>query len=324
MNREYKCDHCEYVSDRKNNLERHVDVKHPKKDDYSCIYCGMLFSNRQNKWRHEKYSCKSKPDNNNLIINLIQQLAEKDKKLEDKDKKIEELIEENRQDRSKMLNIIENNSHTTDKSVSTLAYVVKHYKKAPAIKKLTQKGAIKMLEYKGDNKYDTLTAEEKMVIAFRVKRLHEFLGDLIINTYKDSEDPTNQSVWASDTARLSFVIMKGIEKGKKEWIEDRSGKKILNLIIDPLVDKAKQFLATHSNNCNDLFKGEKLNSDYDSEDSEFSESDKYDRSRIGDYNLITDMETIVDINKVIGDRSLHDKILKYICPFFKLESYKKK
>ena len=69
MNREYKCDHCEYVSDRKNNLERHVDVKHPKKDDYSCIYCGMLFSNRQNKWRHEKYSCKSKPDNNNLIIN---------------------------------------------------------------------------------------------------------------------------------------------------------------------------------------------------------------------------------------------------------------
>jgi len=60
-------------------------------------------------------------------------------------------------------------------------------------------------------------------------------------------------------------------KRKKEWIEDRSGKKILNLIIDPLVDKAKQFLATHSNNCNDLFKGEKLNSDYDSEDSEFSE-----------------------------------------------------
>ena len=97
-------------------------------------------------------------------------------------------------------------------------YVVKHYNKAPAIKKLSDAKVIKMLEYKGEDPDDNLTTEEKLTIEYRGNRLHRYLGNIIVDTFKDAENPSKQSVWASDTARLSFVIMKGIEKGKKNFL----------------------------------------------------------------------------------------------------------
>ena len=62
-----------------------------------CKFCNKEFSNRQNRWRHEKLYCKKKDNQeyNNLLelVKLLnKQLKEKDKQINQKDTQIDELI----------------------------------------------------------------------------------------------------------------------------------------------------------------------------------------------------------------------------------------
>ena len=326
----FECDKCDYKTDRKSNYDRHLEsAKHTEeKIVHECNYCHKIFSHYQSKWKHQTERCKERPE--------LKQETDKDQiigLLLEEVKELRKEREENREERKGFMNIIEGNSKTANKSISAMAYVVKHYNKAPAIKKLSDAKVIKMLEYKGEDPDDNLTTEEKLTIEYRGNRLHRYLGNIIVDTFKDAENPSKQSVWASDTARLSFVIMKGIEKGKKEWTEDKCGAKIMNLIIDPLLIKVKKILGTHSSNCykkinsldfgnnsqknklNEDSESDELDSDYDSGS---SNSDKSIYKKSNDY-LLTEMETIMDIRETIDKRTLHDKLLKFICPYFKLQ-----
>lgn len=60
----YKCDKCEYVSDRKYNLDRHLEnVKHEfENPDHHCKFCNKKCSNKYNKTRHENI-CKKNMQN---------------------------------------------------------------------------------------------------------------------------------------------------------------------------------------------------------------------------------------------------------------------
>jgi hypothetical protein len=200
---------------------------------------------------------------------------------------------------------------------------MKHYRKAPVVRKITDKKAIKMLEYHGKSKNDKLTTEEKMIKEFKLNKLHKYLGNIIIDTYKDAENPENQSVWTSDLSRLSFVIMSKMSTGKKEWVVDKNGIKVTNLIINPLLSKTSKTLSTYIEKCEELSRGEALNPDYDSDDSNYSKSDKYNKSRMYDEDLVKEMSTAKKIMDVIEQGELHTQILKFICPFFKLDAVRK-
>jgi len=78
------------------------------------------------------------------------------------------------------------------------------------------------------------------------------------------------------------------------------------------------------------FEESDFSTDYDS-GSESSESDsgsdfedekpkkiKYDKSRMFDQSLVHNMQTAHDIRMIIDNKTLHESILKHICPFFKL------
>jgi len=63
---------------------------------------------------------------------------------------------------------------------------------------------------------------------------------------------------------------------------------------------------------------DELDSDYDNDSIESTKSNRSMYKKSNDY-LLTEMVTIRDIVEIIQKRSLHDKLLKFICPYFKLQ-----
>lgn len=344
----YGCKPCNYRTNKQANYNRHLEsTRHYNKannieKEYPCSRCDTKFTSSNSRWHHEKHSCHNNllsVQTGKVVEQLIRKIDEKDKQMEERDKfymdKIRSLVdatarlaEVNNKERHKYLDIITNDTHTVnkhvaDKSISIMSYIMKHYRKAPVVRKITDKKAIKMLEYHGKSKNDKLTTEEKMIKEFKLNKLHKYLGNIIIDTYKDAKNPENQSVWTSDSSRLSFVIMSKMSTGKKEWVVDKNGIKVTNLIINPLLSKTSKTLSTYIEKCGELSRGEALNPDYDSDDSNYSKSDKYNKSRMYDEDLVKEMSTAKKIMDVIEQGELHTQILKFICPFFKLDAVRK-
>lgn len=335
----HSCEVCDYSTCRKDNYCRHIKsqnhidkmnkLENLKNTCHSCKFCKKNFKSRQNKWKHENFACSKKPktsddselifddesiinskiDNNNVMLMLLKQSEEKEKRMmkmmEEKEKRIEDLIKEQSHERKEYLDIIKNGAKTTHKSVSAMKHVIENYKKAPPVKKLNDKKAIKMLEYYGTSK---LTTEEIIINKFKSCILHEYFGTMIIEEYQKSEKPEDQSFWSSDVARLSFVIVQEMSKGKNEWISDKSGVKIMELIIIPLLCNAKIILKKYIEKCN------ALNNKYYSSKDDMEISDF--RSNVG--NRVESMQHALDIIISIDEKSMHDKVLRYICPYFQI------
>ena len=343
----YSCNSCDYETDKISNYQRHTESEKHKANlikTFSCKYCGRDFGSSQSKWNHENSYCKERPNkkedtNSNLVKELLKKIDEKDKIILDQLKAKDELLKIGGEEKKDLMEIIKGSNKNAGKSMNTLAYVVKHYNKAPAMKKLSDKNAIKMLEYKGKE----LTSEEMMIHRYRNGTLDAYLGDMITNAFLDADSPSKQSMWTSDVARLCFVIMYPLSKGRREWIADKSGIKITELIIDPLLKNAKEMLLAYINESGKLYNGKKVldikqkiefdddsdTSDSDSDglssDSENSDSDdgkykkiKYDKSKQYDQTLVLNMQTAHDIRMIIDNKTLHESVLRHICPFFKL------
>ena len=65
--------------------------------------------------------------------------------------------------------------------------------------------------------------------------LERYLGDIIIKCYK-KDDPKKQSLWSSDTSRLTYVVRELMNNKKIDWAVDKKGIKTKTYIINPLLD----------------------------------------------------------------------------------------
>jgi hypothetical protein len=64
--------------------------------------------------------------------------------------------------------------------------------------------------------------------------LDSFFGKMIVKFF-DKENPEDRQIWTADMSRLSLIIMQVVnKKGEKEWHHDKSGKKFIDLVIDPM------------------------------------------------------------------------------------------
>lgn len=275
----------EAVTKQKNELEKIKSISSESYKDssdeeiidvLSCKFCNKKFSHKQSKYRHEK-SCHRK--------NLFDDCADKDiskfiQYMMDKDKEI-----------LKLHDIIATQASASGKSASTLSYIVKHFNKAPPIKKLGNKEAIKLLEYDVPENY---TSADMFVYKHKSKILHEHLGKIIVNEYK-TKNPGDQSFWNSDSARLSFIVRQAINL-EGEWIADKSGLKIKNLIVSPMLDIVKEAMKKYVKE-----KGKLIENGNESID------------------LLDDMGNANEIITEIAQGHLHKEILKFISPHFNLD-----
>ena len=312
----HECNICNFSSSRLADLDRHKKTKkhianadkilkesiknkkHISVDDcsdnktlsesFSCTFCSKIFTHLQSKCRHEKHYCKKKkPD-----------VSSKDEEITELKQQVKSLLDLVATTTTNFMGLMKDNTDLASKSVSTTSYVVKHFDKAPPIKKLGNKKAIKLLEYNVPKNY---TPGDMIIFNQKSDMLDKYLGNIIVDEYK-TENPEDQSFWNSDSVRLSFVVREVLKSGDDEWITDKSGIKLTTLIITPMLDTVK-----------DIMK------EYVKKHSVILGEDDYENPDIVG-NLTSANDIITNINK----NTLHTEILRYIAPHFNLNIHKLK
>lgn len=262
----FLCELCNYSTDIKFAHERHLtSQKHIKKEKetaktpiapqnsaektkiFECNYCKMTFTRACNLSRHKKI-CTDNANNTKRERELLKEVEylKKINKIHEDDKiQLNDTI-------SHYKSVINNAGLVIKTSVSALSYIASNYKDAPKLSKLNDYSYIQYQDE--DDEFDLL----EIVFTYqKEKKLYKYLGDIIINAYK-KEDPKKQSIWNSDTTRLTYVIRDIIDKNP-DWIVDKKGVKTTKYIIEPLLGYLRKLLNKFiDENCLENFVNEPL------------------------------------------------------------------
>ncbi len=289
----YKCEQCEYETDVKSNLERHkkslmhMQSTENNNGDYICSKCGKHFLHFSSLSRHENYRCiKMKSELDIIKIQLVEyQASIKAQKVELENEYLKKELSIVKQQNTELKTYIDNNKLNPTYKVSVKNYVQQNYPDAPALEPISD---YSKLEYEDNEFIDTLTYNHNHSC------LHKYLGDFIIKYYK-KENPSEQSLWSSDTARLTYVIKELLANKKSSWNHDYKGVKTKDYIVNPLLNYVKGYIEEywikHIDDCLAMKHGNliKFNNIYN---------------------------TIYKIKKDIENDILAGDIVRYIAPYF--------
>lgn len=288
----FKCTICNYRTDDKSNINRHYKTKKHienttnKKDDenlsFICNECGKEYMYASGLSKHLK--------SGRCGTDVIKHLEEEyNKKLKAKELEIENqyLKREN----TELKQFLQNkDSGSTTYNISIKNFIQQYYPDAPALEPIEN---YNLLEHKESTELmDTLIHKQTN------GQLSEYLGDFLVKCYK-KEDPTQQSIWNSDTARLTYIIKDLLASNDSCWNQDFKGVKTTNFIIKPLLQYLNTYVKDHIIKESNIFaslKGVKM------------------------YWHIDRIRTLSNIQKEIENGVLGGKILKYIAPYFYLKN----
>jgi hypothetical protein len=228
---------------------------------FLCEFCGGNFSHKNAVYRHMKHYCKEKKLGSNKLSSrsIESNIDNYENKLKQYETKIDML------EREKDIYKNENEYHKTlttnagnivDKSLSTLAFVVQNFKNAPPIKAIGN-DEFKRLIYEDNSgekvdkrrKIDDIDASKILVKYFRSDRLTELLNNIIVKHYK-TQMPEDQSMWTSDTSRLTYVISDAM-RGASMWMTDKSGVKVNEYVIKPMLDHVDRMMIKYIGSMNE-------------------------------------------------------------------------
>lgn len=310
------CEICNYKTNYKYNYDRHLLSKSHKTlvvfkdgvinhdDDnikFKCNNCGKIFVHLSGLSRHKKL-CKIKTNNsNNNNTNEIKDLKDKVANLTDLTKQLVEYIKINTDLTNKNSNIINktiNNNNTYNISIKN--YIQKNYSNAPHLQPLTDYTLIEKIEpLLIQFKDDDMQFIDVLISKYKSDILAQYLGDFIVKFYK-KDNPAQQSVWNSDTSRLTYIVKHLLgNKIKSEWLVDKKGVKICEYIIDPLLE--------YISKVNDAFINQCCDRKVIEEESEFEMERRIKNQRMAVFML-----------KDIKEKKISKDIIKYIAPYFYL------
>lgn len=282
----YICDACSYETDIKYAYEKHLtSKKHLDKIDsddvknkYCCPYCPNEYSNAGNLSKHKK-SCSEKKQ---LVDSYEKEIKEIQSLLKCKEESI--IILKLEVDDLKLM--INNTGSMVKSSMSTLSYIAKYYTKAPAIQPIKN---MKILHVDcTNNKF-----VEQLMYEKKHKTLVNFIGDLIVGIYK-KEDAGDQSIWASDISRLTYIL-RDMMGGKVDWVVDKKGIKATKYIIQPILNYINKCALKYINDTDPRHTG------------------------LTTEQAVTkaiQLNKAMEISNMIDDKMLIEELLKYIAPHF--------
>ena len=309
----YKCNECKYTTVNKSNYNKHLkSKKHLKNDtanleksqkqcvyletktvlsrkfkEHACTNCGKKYETRSGLYKHNKGNCEEGEEFYKQTLELKQKLEEKTKELDifknERIKHLEQVVE-NYSKSSK-------NAKSITYNISVKNYVQQYYDNAPALLPMKNYEVLEFID-----KRETLM--DKLIFHYNHDTLCMFLGDFLVQYYK-KDNPSQQSLWNSDAARLTYVIKQYIAKNKSLWIDDIKGAKTIKYMITPMLDYINNYVK-------DCIK---------------EESDKVIDLSQEDGNIINkNLEILSEITTIINDHLLHDDIIKYIAAYFRMEN----
>lgn len=313
----YNCTPCNYSTSNKFCYGKHLKTKkhgktiqtdpegtrlEPVWNLYQCRFCNITCSTSGSLSRHGK-TCSVKKQ---IIANYKEQIGHLNITINEKEKEIEHLTNINCMlcTENKHLKGLVNNAGSIIKtSVSAMSYVIKHYKDAPPLEGLKEFAMIKdVQDDEDDENSDDNNFVQTLLYEQKNQHLDAYIGDFIIKTYK-KEDPKEQSLWNSDSVRLTYIIRELINNKNTNWVVDKKGIKITQYIIDPLLDYIKNVVQ-----------------DFILERATFHHFDEFD-TKIE--KLLEQLNISAQIIKSIDDKLLSNNINKYIAPYFYLSKSKK-
>ena len=323
----YKCDLCNYVSHDKFNYKRHeISKKHIEKvnkkpnescmnpegiistrlnENFKCQYCNNFYSTSANLARHKK-ACESKnkleteydtklkqltDQFTNQINDHIKMLNQKDEIIKQKDETLhqkDETIHVLKSEVMHLKSIVNNTGSIIKTSVSTMAYVIKNYDNAPALESVKDYSAIHYEQ-------DSTEFVENLIYEHNNNKLYIYISDFIIKTYK-KDDPSTQSLWNSDTSRLTYLIREIITNNKVDWKIDKKGIKTTKFIIDPILEYIDEQVRMY-------VESYKVDHQISAKEAE---------------RQMMKLKSGMEIIKSIETKVLSEEILKYITPHFYL------
>lgn len=336
----YYCNVCKYDANSLSNLlnhkktKKHIGLCEKNKNVKNkilciCDYCKKKFKHLSSLYRHKK-TCEM-IKNKNLIDNLTTnekiykiQVKEKDENVQFLkhivDKKTDMLFGANK----------------IMKNMSVLKFLSSHINSAPPleyfkkerIEEIINEGPIiknNMIKYpdEKDNHFP-----EHIIYTNNHGVLLEYLSGLIVEEYK-KKDPTKQAMWISDVPRIVFTVTKKSKKKKDEnqdnnddnsednnidnisetdsvsvfeaeWIYDKNGLYVRELIIDPLLDYVLEKLKLYIDRSNEWIKN-----NWDSPYRDLKQ-DKISKA--------------LDIVSDIKGKSIHRKLVRAIAPKFHMSN----
>lgn len=317
--------HKEKVKERTNETQRER-ISYNNSNRHTCNFCNNTFATSSSLARH-KNSCSDKDNlikyyekeltklteqnNNHKYENdkLSNEIIHLKQLFEEKDNQIDTLKEE-----IKYLKTIINNTGSIIKSsVSAISYVTQHYTDAPALEAIDDYSKLTYDIDSESNQTDNAEPKEKtddeirkdkdrfintIVVKHEKNILDRYLGDIIIKCYK-KKNPKDQSLWSSDTSRLTYVIRELFANKKIDWTVDKKGVKTRNYIVKPLLEHV-----------------EKLMKEYITEYSVFDK----DELDMREYEpKLRRMNKLGEIMAAIDNGTLPENIVSYVAPEFFLK-----
>ncbi|ARF11999.1 zinc finger protein [Klosneuvirus KNV1] len=291
----FVCETCNYSTDDKSNYNKHMkSTKHYKKSiqvvktehivnhkkspkDYNCQFCKRIFTTSSNLTRHERVCAGKVIEKKELEL----ELKYKDKELENAHKKINELEKALRTTKT-----------APTYNISIRKLIQTSYPDAPCLAQLDHYSII--------HEDDEIDLTQDLIYYQKKNILDKYLGDIIIKYYK-KENPEDQSIWSTDSARLNYIIKELMASNRSQWSEDLKGLKIKHYIIEPLLNYIKDY----------------INDQIDIMHEQIKASDANQCRKIGLRQTI-----LAEIREQIFNGILEDDIIKYITPSFRFKSDK--
>ena len=221
----------------------------------------------------------------------------------------DELLDHYRKEIDYMRGMLDTAGGMANKAVGSLSHIVNNYDDAPPLEKAKSSDVLKIKNsrVKVKNKKEREMIIIKQIFsAYNHGTTGEYVGDIIVSMYK-KKDPELQSIWATDTSRLTYLIKKPEDdedstNSHSRWVVDKKGVDTVEYIIDPILQKikslAREYLDQNPPGMKDGF-------------------GNIDNDRIASIE-----KTYVGLVSDIDDKKIHQKVLKYISSHFYFDKNK--
>ena len=311
----YYCKYCKYHTKHLSHFKKHlktqihecnieknniVDTKKInnivnfdefKQIIYSCDRCHNVYLTKRSLNNHTNLCKKDfhvvSIENENK--NLKKEIKEKNNQLKTKDNQL-----------NKVIDIAHDNSKTANTSMNILRYAKLYLNNVKPLEQLEGDSIYNVMKYKNPERMETINEQYVKVAIHKFNHniFANFIGDMIIEHYipKSKKDA---NVIATDTSRLCFIIMQKINKKKDiekvEWMNDKSGKKFTELVLEPLINAVKDTLT---------------------EFIEFKKTKELNENNLCLMGKCVELKRDIEVNKFIKP------ILKYVAPSFHFDKLK--
>lgn len=342
---EYECNKCIYTTTRKYNLDRHKKTCRSTK--FFCESCNYDTLNRSNYNRHittQKHK-----------IKVIETKTETTATIKiNKNNKIDKMDSINTVIPNTNINIIIpkqqiktlikesiNESNLVKNTTSIMKYLMTHYRNNPPLETFTHdkcKEALKLTYKIKETQTKNYDLEKHILNDYEHNLFINNITATILKSVKKN-DPTQQSIYNTDTTRLNYIIKSTLDL----WIEDKSGLSLTRLVIKPILETIKSLIldyqeyitneVTKLKNKINIIKSKQDKKKYKYNNYSDDDTDSSDESDLdmSEHDELTELDELDELDNIDEDKlenikndledkmdKLHQdelKIFKIICEF---------